>query len=109
MSGDAKPDARQDDWLFGRRIVQARADIDLENTPDSFHAYAVPDGIDIRAGDVVQVHGVPTAIGTGQHMVMQCPATVSRAGSIVRAWTALTAMFQLTGLYEVGFEPKETR
>lgn len=101
--------ARADeDWLFGRRTVQARAEVDLENTPDSFHAYAVPDGVEIRAGDVVQVHGVPSGIAFGDHLVFDCPATVHRAGRVARAWTAFTAMFELTGLYEVGFEPKET-
>ena len=97
-----------DDWLFGRRTVQARAEIDLENRPDSFHAYAVPAGVDIRPGDVVQVHGVPSTIAFGDHVTMECPATVSRAGSLLRRWTALTSMFLLTELYEVGFEPKET-
>ena len=97
-----------DDWLFGRRTVRARADVDLENTPDSFHAYAVPDGVAIRPGDVVQVHGVPSGIDFGAHVTMQCPATVSRAGWLARQWTRFTALFELTGLYEVGFEPKET-
>ena len=96
------------DWLFGRRIVQARADIDIEKTATSFHAYAIPDGIDIRPGDVVQVHGAPSDIAFGDRLTLQCPATISRAGAIVRAWTSFTAFFELTGLYEVGFEPKET-
>ena len=100
--------AGSDDWLFGRRTVQAWAEVDLERTGDSFHAYAVPDGVDIRPGDVVQVHGAPTQIAFGDHLVMECPATISRAGRFARAWTALTALFQLTELYEVGFEPKET-
>ena len=98
-----------DDWLFGRRTVQARAEVDIEKTQESFHAYAVPDGVEIRPGDVVQVHDVPTEIAFGDHLVMDCPATVSRAGSIVRAWTALTGMFLLTELYEVGFEPPSPR
>lgn len=93
------------DWLFGRRTVQARAAVDLERTGDSFHAYAVPDGVDIRPGDVVQVHGIPTALAFGDHLQMDCPATISRAGRLLRAWTAFTALFQLTDLYEVGFEP----
>ena len=38
---------------------------------------------------------------------MQCSATVHRAGPVKRAWTAFAAMFELTELYEVGFEPKE--
>lgn len=96
-----------DDWLFGRRTVEAHADVDIEKTQESYHAYAVPAGIEIRAGDVVQVHGVPTHIGFGEHLVMQCPATVSRAGALLRLWTAVTSLFLLTELYEVGFEPKD--
>jgi hypothetical protein len=97
-----------DDWFFGRRTVTVRAEIDIEKTQESFHAYAVPTGVDIRPGDVVTVHDVPTQIAFGEHMVMERPATVSRAGSLLRTWTALTSMFLLTELYEVGFEPKET-
>ena len=96
-----------DDWIFGRRIVQARADVDIEKSPESFHAYAVPDGVDIRPGDIVTVHGVPTDIGFGERLILQCPATIDRAGLIERLWTSFTAFFQLTELYEVGFMPKE--
>ena len=67
-----------------------------------------PDGIDIRPGDIVTVHGVPTDIGFGERLVMQCQATVTRAGPLLRLWTEFTAMFELTELYEVGFMPKET-
>lgn len=95
-----------EDWLFGRRRVAATADVDIEKTQESFHAYAVPDGVEIRAGDVVQVHGVPTDIAFGEHLVMQCPATVDRAGAVLRLWTGFTSLFLLTDLYEVGFEPK---
>jgi hypothetical protein len=97
-----------DDWFFGRRTVQARAEIDIEKTQESFHAYAVPTGIEIRPGDVVTVHDCPTQIAFGEHMITERPATISRAGSLLRTWTALTSMFLLTELYEVGFEPKET-
>ena len=93
--------------LFGGQTVQIRADVDIEKSAESFHAYAVPDGIDIRPGDVVVVHGVPTDIGFGERLVTQCQATVTRAGPVLRAWTSLTALFELTELYEVGFMPKE--
>ncbi len=93
--------------LFSEGTLAIRADIDIEKTAESFHAYAVPNGVDIRPGDVVIVHGVPTDIGFGERLVMQCDATVHRAGPVLRAWTAFTAMFELTQLYEVGFEPKE--
>ncbi len=94
--------------LFSRQTVDVRADIDIEKTAESFHAYAVPDGIDIRPGDVVVVHGVPTDVGFGERLVTQCAATVTRAGPLLQAWTKFTAMFELTELYEVGFMPKET-
>ena len=89
------------------RTVQIHCDVDIEQTPISFHAHAVPDGIDIRPGDTVEVHGAP-AVGFGERVVCQLPATVTRANPLQRAWTHVTAMFELTELYEVGFLPKET-
>ena len=50
----------------------------------------------------------PTNIAFGDRLICQCPATVTRAGPLARWWTELTAMFELTELYEVGFLPKET-
>ncbi len=94
--------------VFARRTVQIEADVDIEKTAQSFHAHAVPDGVDIRPGDVVVVHGVPTDIGFGERILLRCPATVTQAGPILRLWTELAAMFELTELYEVGFLPKET-
>ncbi len=92
--------------LLSEGAVRIVADVDIEKTFDSFHAYAVPDGIDIRPGDVVVVHGVPTDIGFGERLVMQCEATVHRAGPLRRFWTRAAQLFELTELYEVGFEPK---
>ncbi len=97
-----------DTWLFGRREAQIGADVDIEKSAESFHAYAVPDGIDIRPGDIVTVHGVPTDIGFGERLELRCAATISRAGLLARWWTGFTALFELTELYEVGFMPKET-
>ena len=95
-------------WPFAPHTVAIHCDIDIEKTPDSLHAHAVPDGIAIRPGDVVVVHGAPTGIAFGERLTCQCPATVTRAGPLERLWTGLTAMFQLTELYDVGFLPKET-
>lgn len=89
------------------RTVQIQCDVDIEQTATSFHAHAVPDGIDIQPGDTVELHGVPH-VGFGERVVCQLPATVTRANSLERAWTHFTAMFELTELYEVGFLPKET-
>ena len=95
-------------WPFAADTVEIECDVDIEKTAESFHAYAVPDGIAIRAGDIVVVHGVPTDIGFGDRLIARCPATVTRAGPLERLWTGVTAMFELTELYEVGFLPKET-
>ena len=95
-------------WPFSAGTVEIRCDIDIEKSRESFHAHAVPDGIAIRPGDIVVVHGVPTDIGFGDRLISQCPATVTRAGPLARWWTKVTAMTELTELYEVGFLPKET-
>lgn len=91
----------------GPRRVEIDCDVDIEKSPESLHAHAVPDGIDIRPGDVVLVHGVPTEIGYGQRLRCRCRATVLRAGPVARLWTEITALLELTELYEVGFQPKE--
>lgn len=87
--------------------VSIECDVDLERSNDSFHAYAVPDGIDIRPGDVVQVHGMPDRLQFGESRRFRARATVNRAGPLKRAWTELAGMFELTSLYEVGFAPAE--
>lgn len=94
-------------WLLGGETVEITCDVDIEQTPLSFHAHAVPDGIDIRPGDTVVVHGTPE-VGFGEHRTMRLPATVTRAGALERWWTGIAAMLELTELYEVGFLPKET-
>ncbi len=93
--------------MFGRATVQIACDVDLERTDDSFHAYAVPDGIDIRPGDTVQVHGMPSRLQFGDRRRFRTDATVTRAGWLRRLWTEAVSVFELTTLYEVGFQPAE--
>ena len=87
------------------RAVEVRCDVDIEQTPRSFHAHAVPDGVLIRPGDRVLVHDAPLGIGFGEHVVTECRGTVRRAGVLRRFWVRATAVFHLPELYEVGFEP----
>jgi hypothetical protein len=96
------------DWLFGGGTIEVRCDIDIEQTPESFHAHQIPDGVELRPGDVVTVHDAPVRIGFGERIIGERTATVRRAGAVQRAWTELTALLELTELYEVGFQPKET-
>jgi hypothetical protein len=90
--------------LFGRR-EEIVCDVDLERSMDSFHAYAVPDGIDIAPGDVVVVHGLPSHLDFGENRRFRTTATVFRAGPLRQFWTRFFSVFELTGLYEVGFAP----
>ena len=90
--------------IFSRRTVEVTCTVDIEQTAESLHAYAIPDGIEIRPGDTVVVHGVPTAIRFGDRVTLQCRATVTRAGWLRRLWTKTTGHFALTELYEVGFQ-----
>jgi hypothetical protein len=85
--------------------VELTADIDIEQTWESFHAHAIPHGADIRPGDVVMVHDAPTDIGFGQRSTGQRRATLWRANALVRAWTRATGIFAVSELYEVGFSP----
>jgi hypothetical protein len=94
-------------WLTGARTIDVDCTVDIEKTPESFHAYAVPEGITIRPGDEVTVHGAPTTVAFGDRLVVRCRATVTRAGLIDRAWAHVTGLFELTELYEVGFSARE--
>jgi hypothetical protein len=97
-------------WLplaGGPRTITVPCVLEIERTADSFHAHAVPEGITLRPGDRVVVHGAPERVEFGQRGVMRSYATVTRAGPLERLRTRLAAVFELTELYHVGFEPKE--
>ena len=78
--------------------------VEIEQTAESFHAHAIPCGIDIRPGDRVLVHGAPIAIRFGERVSRQCQATVMRASWFGRMLAQLSGLFALTELYEVGFD-----
>jgi hypothetical protein len=80
--------------------------VDIEQTPESLHAHAIPEGIELRPGDRVLVHGAPSSIGYGQRLTIECSATVTRANAFGRLWTRLTATLDLVELFDVGFQPK---
>ncbi len=91
----------------GPRRLEVACLVDIEQTPDSLHAHAIPEGIDIRPGDVVRLHGAPFRIGYGERMRVHRMATVTRAGVLRRAWTRSTAVLGFLDLFEAGFQPKE--
>ncbi len=91
------------------RDVQGSCVVEIEQTPESFHAHAVPLDVLIQPGDVVTIHDAPTRIAYNTRLTRDCRLTVRRAGPLRRAWTRLEGMFALTELYEVGFETGEPR
>lgn len=90
------------------RRVDVPCFVDIEQTPESFHAHAIPEGIDIGPGDSVLVHGAPSRIAYNERVQIECSATVTRASVFGRFWTHLTAPLELFELFEVGFQSKES-
>ena len=91
-----------------RRTVEVPCTLDIAQTPETLHAHAIPEGIEIHPGDVVIVHDAPARVGFGERILRPGRATVVRAGWTRRRLTRLAALFQLADLYEVGFLPRET-
>ena len=89
------------------RSIDVFCDVDIEQTPESFHAHAVPDGIDIRPGDSVFLHDVP-AVKFGDRVHCRCAAVVVRGSIAAVLRQRIMEFFALTDLYEVGFLPKCT-
>ena len=90
-----------------RHSIEVPCTVEIEKTAEFMFAHAVPEGVDIRPGDSVIVHGAPTEIAFGDHLTVQCRATVVQAGWLERTWTRWAGVFEITELYEVGFMPKE--
>ena len=93
--------------MFGRRSIEVPCMVDIEQSFDSLHAHAIPEGIFLRPGDQVMVHGLPAQIAPGTSLRLACTATVYRAGWLTRFWTEASAILDLAELYHCGFEPKE--
>ncbi len=94
-------------WLLGGRELDVPCTVEVEHSFDSLHAHAIPEGVELRPGDQVIIHGAPTNIAYGTVGSYPCRATVIRAGLFTRLWTQYSAIFELTELYHCGFEPKE--
>ena len=91
-------------WWAYRRTREVPCLIDLESTPQEFHAHVVLDGIDVNEGDEVLVHGAPSHIPLGEKRTMQARATVHQASLPRRILTRVLGTSGITELYEVGFE-----
>ena len=89
------------------RRINAPCIVDIEQTAESLHAHAIPEGVAIHPGDRVLLCGAPTGIQFGDRVRIECMATVLRAGVIGRMWAQVRGLAALVELFEVGFQPKE--
>ncbi|CAG4911813.1 unnamed protein product [Acidocella sp. C78] len=78
------------------RDIELLCSIDIEQTPESLHAHAIPEDVEIRPGDVVIVHDMPTAIGFGTRLTCARRATLRRAGPIERWWVEFRSILEIT-------------
>lgn len=91
-------------WWAYRRRQEVACTIDLESTPQEFHAHVELDGVLVNEGDEVLVHGAPTRIALGERRRMEATATVQQASLPRRFLTRVLGTSGITELYEVGFE-----
>ncbi|HQT64848.1 MAG: hypothetical protein B7Z75_08250 [Acidocella sp. 20-57-95] len=87
------------------RQIELLCSIDIEQTPYSLHAHAIPENVEIGPGDTIIVHDAPTNIAFGETYTGERRATLYRASTAQRIWTQFTSMFDIGELYEVGFNP----
>ncbi|HEY0776452.1 MAG TPA: hypothetical protein VGD56_00675 [Gemmatirosa sp.] len=91
-------------WFVARRREQVPCTLDLESTPEHFHAHAVLDGAVVHEGDAVQLFDAPTHIAPGEKRTVQTRAEVAHASAPRRWWTRMVGVSEISSLYEVGFE-----
>ncbi len=99
--------ARGSDWLSPRRSFEVPCTIEIERTRETLYAHVSLDGILVDEGDEVTVHDAPSRVAFGDHVTCNSHATVVKASALGRFLTRLRGYFELTELYEVGFQPKE--
>lgn len=93
--------------MSARTTIPVRCLLDFEQTPESLHAHAVPQDVEIMPGDQILLHDVPAMVGFGEHLSGECRGTLIRANWFERTWTELRSIFEIGELYEVGFQPVE--
>ena len=91
-------------WLARRLTVRVPCTLDLEATHDHFHAHAELDGVVVREGDEVVVHGAPDRIPFGDARRVTTTATVQHASWPRRLLVRVLGTSHITDLYDVGFE-----
>ena len=92
--------------IRSRRASTCHARVDIEQTPENLHAYAIPEGINIRPGDRRAGAWCARRVGFRRTCALAAAQQCRRANWFGRTWARLTGLLALTELYEVGFEPR---
>jgi hypothetical protein len=93
--------------MRSQREIELICSIDIEQTQESFHAHAIPEGVEPGPGDEILVHDAPLGVPFGETYTGTRRATLRRANAVTRIWTEWRSLFELTELFEVGFQPKD--
>lgn len=87
------------------RRFETGCEVEVENRFESLGAHVRLDGdVALHPGDRVTVHGAPIVVPFGQIHAERRTATVTRAGPMRRLWARHIGQWDLTSLYEVGFD-----
>lgn len=88
-----------------RRRFQSGCLVEVVNRFESLGAHVQLDGdVALEPGDRVLVHGPPIVVPYGESHSERRTATVTRAGPLRAFWARHVAQWDLTSLYEVGFD-----
>jgi hypothetical protein len=92
---------------FRRTSFDTPCRVEVEHSDRFLCAHVeLTDGVAIRPGDRVRVHGEPIAVAFGTARTFERLATVERAGPVERLWTKLRGHFEMAELYEVSFSDR---
>ncbi|GAA0728285.1 hypothetical protein [Sphingomonas japonica] len=93
--------------MIGRTRFDTPCRIEVEHSDEFLCAHVeLANGVALRPGDSVRVHGAPIHVDFGQRRSFHRTATVERAGAVERLWTKFAGHFEMTELYEVSFSSR---
>ena len=93
--------------MIGRTRFETLAHVEVEHSDEFLCAHVeLADGVMVRPGDQVRLHGDPIRVPFGERRSFERAATVERAGALERLWTRLAGHFEMTELYEVSFSDR---
>lgn len=91
--------------VFRQTIDDVPCTVTIIHTNESLEAHVDLEGVEVNAGDQVQVHGAPTEVGFGEQLTCRRTATVVRGGLFDRVWARWRGAMEFNELYDLSFSP----